>query len=129
LANPHGNNGQASYTFDKVGNRVQRASTLPAIPATGLLNYDANDRTSTDPYDANGNLLNGGVGTNVYDFENRLVQAGGVKLVYDGDGNRVMPYRVINLPSLVAAAVASVSVRIGEIAQDIGRSVLQEALI
>ncbi len=25
----------------------------------------------------------------MYDFENRLVQAGGVKLVYDGDGNRV----------------------------------------
>jgi len=29
------------------------------------------------------------VGGNVYDFENRLVQAGGVSLVYDGDGNRV----------------------------------------
>jgi hypothetical protein len=27
--------------------------------------------------------------TNVYDFENRLVQRGGVKIVYDGDGNRV----------------------------------------
>jgi len=88
-SDPHGNNGQVSYTFDKVGNRLQRTSTLPAIPATGLLNYDANDRTTSDPYDANGNLLNGGVGTNVYDFENRMVKAGGVKLVYDGDGNRV----------------------------------------
>ena len=29
------------------------------------------------------------MGGNVYDFENRLVQAGGVSLVYDGDGNRV----------------------------------------
>ena len=38
---------------------------------------------------ANVNLLNGGAGTNVYDFENRRMQAGGVKLVYDGDGNRV----------------------------------------
>ena len=28
-------------------------------------------------------------GSNVYDFENRLVSAGGVTLVYDGDGNRV----------------------------------------
>lgn len=82
-------NGTVSYTFDSVGNRLQRNSTLPAIPATGLLNYDANDRTSTDPYDANGNLLNGGVGSNVYDFENRLVAAGGVSIVYDGDGNRV----------------------------------------
>ena len=77
------------YTLDNVGNRLQRSSTLPPVPATGLLNYDANDRTATDPYDANGNLLNGGVGTNVYDFENRLVQAGSVTLVYDGDGNRV----------------------------------------
>jgi RHS repeat-associated protein len=72
-----------------VGNRTQRNSTVPAIPATGLLNYDANDRTSTDSYDANGNLLSSGTGANVYDFENRLVAAGGVKLVYDGDGNRV----------------------------------------
>ncbi len=86
---PRGNNGQVSYAFDSVGNRLQRNSTVPAVPPTGLLNYDANDRTSTDPYDANGNLLNGGVGSNTYDFENRLVQAGGAKLVYDGDGNRV----------------------------------------
>jgi RHS repeat-associated protein len=82
-------NGNISYTYDSVGNRTQRNSTLPASPATGLLNYDANDRTSTDTYDANGNLLSSGAGANVYDFENRLVAAGGVKLVYDGDGNRV----------------------------------------
>ena len=78
-----------SYQYDSVGNRLQRNSTLPAIIATGLLNYDANDRTATDPYDANGNLLNGGVGSNIYDFENHMVAAGGVALVYDGDGNRV----------------------------------------
>jgi RHS repeat-associated protein len=84
------NNGQVSYTFDNVGNRLQRNSTLPAVPATGLLNYDANDRTAADPYDSDGNLLSSGAGTNVYDFENRLVQAGGVSIVYDGDGNRVV---------------------------------------
>jgi RHS repeat-associated protein len=83
---PGGKNGAVSYTFDSVGNRTQRHSTLPAVVATGLLNYDANDRTATD---SNGNLLNGGVGSNVYDFENRLVAAGGVLLVYDADGNRV----------------------------------------
>jgi RHS repeat-associated protein len=82
-------NGAIGYQYDAVGNRLQRNSSVPAIPATGLLNYDANDRTASDPYDSNGNLLNGGGGSNVYDFENRLVQAGGVKLVYDGDGNRV----------------------------------------
>jgi RHS repeat-associated protein len=82
-------NGAISYQYDSVGNRLQRNSTVPAIPPTGMLNYDANDSTSNDPYDNNGNLLNGGVGSNVYDFENRLVQAGGVRIVYDGDGNRV----------------------------------------
>jgi RHS repeat-associated protein/uncharacterized repeat protein (TIGR01451 family) len=86
---PSGANGAISYTYDATGNRVQRNSTLPAIPATGLLNYDGNDRISTDPYDANGNLLNGGVGSNLFDFENRLVSAGGVTIVYDGEGNRV----------------------------------------
>ena len=53
------------------------------------MNYDVNDRTATDPYDTNGNLLNAGSGSNVYDFENHLVQSGGVTLAYDGDGNRV----------------------------------------
>jgi RHS repeat-associated protein len=89
IAGATSQNGAVSYQYDSVGNRLQRSSTVPALPATGLLNYDANDRTSTDPYDADGNLLNGGVGTNVYDFENHLVAAGGVALAYDGDGNRV----------------------------------------
>ena len=88
-ADPAGKNGDANYTYDPVGNRIQRNSTLPGVIPTGLLNYDANDRTATDPYDANGNLLNAGSGSNIYDFENRLTQSGGVILVYDGDGNRV----------------------------------------
>ena len=40
---PGGKNGAVSYQYDSVGNRVQRNSTLPAVVATGLLNYDAND--------------------------------------------------------------------------------------
>jgi YD repeat-containing protein len=82
-------NGTISYTYDPGGNQTQRNSTVPAIPATGTLTYDANDRSSTDPYDANGNLLNSGTGTNTWDFDNRLIQDGGVNIVYDGDGNRV----------------------------------------
>jgi len=81
-------NGAISYQYDAVGNRKQLTSTVGAVPS-GLINYDANDRVSTDVYDNNGNTLNnGGIG-NVYDFENRLVQHGAVKIVYDGDGNRV----------------------------------------
>jgi RHS repeat-associated protein len=88
-SDPRGNNGQVSYTFDNVGNRLQRNSTLPAIVPTGLLSYDANDRVSTDTFDSNGNTTINSGQTNVYDFENRLVQRGGVTVVYDGDGNRV----------------------------------------
>ncbi len=67
-------NGMVGYQYDSVGNRVQLSSTLSAVPASGLLNYDANDRTSTDVFDANGNTVFNGQ-QNVYDFENRLVSA------------------------------------------------------
>jgi len=88
-SDPSGMNGAVSYTYDPVGNRTQKVSTLPGYPG-GLTNYNANDQLSTDTYDAGGNTTaSNGVGY-VYDFENRLVQAGGgVSIVYDGDGNRV----------------------------------------
>jgi RHS repeat-associated protein len=81
-------NGVVSYKYDAVGNRTKIDSTLPAIPASGLLNYDANDRTAANVFDSNGNTINNGV-QNVYDFEDHLVQRGGVTIVYDGDGNRI----------------------------------------
>jgi len=81
-------NGVVSYQYDAVGNRTKIDSTLPAVPASGLLNYDANDRTATDIFDNNGNTINNGF-QNVYDFEDHLVQRSGVNIVYDGDGNRV----------------------------------------
>jgi RHS repeat-associated protein len=79
-------NGAISYGYDTVGNRTQLTSTVPAIPS-GVLNYDANDRINTLVYDANGNTISNGI-TNVYDFEDRLVQRGSVGIVYDGIGNR-----------------------------------------
>jgi RHS repeat-associated protein len=82
-------NGTIAYTYDPVGNRTQVTSTVPAIPASGTLAYDANDRSTPDSYDANGNLLSSGTGTNLFDFENKLVQDGGANVLYDGDGNRV----------------------------------------
>jgi len=88
-SDPSGMNGTVSYTYDPVGNRTQKVSTLPGYPG-GLSNYNANDRLSTDTYDNDGNTtVSNGVGY-AYDFENHLVQAGaGISLVYDGDGNRV----------------------------------------
>jgi RHS repeat-associated protein len=63
-------------------------STLGAIPA-GLWNYDSNDRLSTDTYDDAGNTVWSAGIENKYDFENHLIQHGEIKVVYDGDGNRV----------------------------------------
>ena len=82
-------NGTIGYTYDSVGNRKQITSTLQAIPSSGTLFYDANDRTATDTYDNDGNTVASGGITNVYDFENHLVQHGAVSIVYDGDGNRI----------------------------------------
>jgi len=81
--------GGIGYSYDAVGNRTQKTSTLPGFPG-GLTNYNANDQISTDSYDANGNTTaSNGLGY-VYDFENHVIQAGsGVTMVYDGDGNRV----------------------------------------
>ena len=89
IANATSQNGTIAYTYDSVGNRKQINSTVPAIPSSGTLFYDANDRTSTDSYDNSGNTIaSGGIG-NVYDFENHLVQHGAIAIAYDGDGNRV----------------------------------------
>jgi YD repeat-containing protein len=81
-------NGAISYVYDPVGNRKSMSSTVPAVPA-GTFFYDANDRSGTDIYDADGNTTGSGGLNYVYDFENHLVQQGGASFVYDGDGNRV----------------------------------------
>jgi len=75
-----------------VGNRLQKTSTLPGMPG-GASTYNADDELTTDAYDADGNTIGSGANTGasgyVYDFENHLVQQGGISVVYDGDGNRV----------------------------------------
>jgi len=87
----NGGNGSISYTYDPVGNRLARSSSVSAISSQGFT-YDANDRLSIDGYDANGSTVSSGSDTYTYDFENRLISStagGGVRFVYDGDGNRV----------------------------------------
>jgi len=91
-SDPNAMNGAVSYTYDSVGNRLQKTSTLPGFPGASST-YNANDELTTDAYDADGNTVGSGLNTGtsgyVYDFENRLVQQAGISIVYDGDGNRV----------------------------------------
>ncbi|HLK47666.1 MAG TPA: RHS repeat-associated core domain-containing protein [Bryobacteraceae bacterium] len=83
-----GPNGTVQYTYDPVGNRTQTASTLVGV-SSGSSSYDADDRLTSDSYDAAGNTISSDGTANVFDFENRLIRRGNVSIVYDGDGNRV----------------------------------------
>jgi RHS repeat-associated protein len=87
-SDPYSVNGLVSYTYDPVGNRTQKTSTLPGMPGTAS-SYNANDQLATDTYDAEGNTTASNGKGYVYDFENHLIQQGSINIVYDGDGNRV----------------------------------------
>lgn len=81
--------GEVSYTYDAVGNRLTRDSTVAAVPSS-TTTYNANDRSQNETYDLNGNTLSTAGATYAYDFENRLVSTnGGAQYRYDGDGHLV----------------------------------------
>jgi RHS repeat-associated protein len=83
-------NGEVGYTYDAVGNRLSRESTLPGVETT-YSSYDANDRLRSDAFDQNGNTVGSNGTAYAYDFEDRLtsIAGGAVTYLYDGDGNRV----------------------------------------
>ncbi len=80
--------GVIGYTYDPVGNRLSRTSTVVGITATSAT-YDTNDQLVGTTYDSNGNTTLASGVTYGYDFLNRLTSATGLTLKYDGDGNRV----------------------------------------
>ncbi|MEO8435564.1 MAG: PKD domain-containing protein [Pyrinomonadaceae bacterium] len=87
------NNGSVSYQYDAVGNRLNRTTSIAAVPSQ-TSNYDANDRLTSDNYDPNGNTISANGNGYAYDFENRLTSlvtpnSSVITFVYDGDGNRV----------------------------------------
>ncbi len=85
-ADPHSHNFTNGYAYDAVGNRQQL--TVNGVTAN-TYTYDSDDRLGSDQYDADGNTTNSLGVASSYDFENHLIQKGGVTVVYDGDGNRV----------------------------------------
>src|SRR5262249_45989072 len=67
-AHPASGNGALNYTYAPVGNRLSRNSTLAAVLSTTSA-YDANDRLTSDSYDANGNTRSASGVSYTYDFE------------------------------------------------------------
>jgi RHS repeat-associated protein len=86
----HGMNGTVSYSYDPVGNRLNRSSSIVPVPSQSST-YDTNDRLTSDSYDNNGNTTSASGNSYAYDFENHLtsLNGGSVAYIYDGDGNRV----------------------------------------
>ena len=87
-ADPNGINGRVDYTYDPVGNRLRRDSTLGPV-SDQVFSYNGNDQIETvEQYDLNGNLIQDGDGnTYQWDYENHLISKNGneVVLTYDGD--------------------------------------------
>lgn len=87
------------YQYDAVGNRMDRASSIPAILPPASYGYDNNDWLTTDGYDGNptnnisqpgdGNTTLSGTSSYSYDWLNRMTIGNGIAFVYDGDGNRI----------------------------------------
>jgi RHS repeat-associated protein len=91
------NDGSVNYSFDAVGNRLTRNSTIPSVPST-TSTYNANDQLGGDTYDANGSTTSSTGGAYVYDFENHIIAVNpgspnAISIIYDGDGNRVSKAR------------------------------------
>ena len=87
---PSKNNGSVSYGLDPVGNRQSENSSLSGVPS-GSWSYNADDKLSSETYDADGNVTAEGGKAFSYDSQNRLVamNGGAVQMLYDSDGNWV----------------------------------------
>jgi YD repeat-containing protein len=80
---------QVGYAFDAVGNRTSRASTVSVIGGQSPT-YTTNDWLTSDSYDSDGNTTTSSSVPYLYDYTDRLTNAGSgsVSIVYDADGNR-----------------------------------------
>ena len=92
-----GVNGQGTWTYDKVGNRLTQTTNLFGLD-NQTFTYTANDRLGQDTYNANGNTVQSDSGTlpanDQYDFEDKLIRrtkSDGtiIDLLYNCDGDRV----------------------------------------
>lgn len=114
---PIAGNGSVSYGLDKVGNRLARTSELAGISTQPARSYNARDWLMGETVSPNGSTIQSPdlaayspqlAGTDVYDFEERLIlrtRAEGttVHLSYDADGYRTGK----NILTIAALPVAS----------------------
>ena len=79
-----------SYSYDGFGNLTNRVGSGAAVGNNPTPADPATNRLVNAAYDANGNMLSTG---NVYDVENRLMQAamagGTIQYAYDGQNKRI----------------------------------------
>jgi RHS repeat-associated protein len=95
---PHSTNGAVNYSYDAVGNRQTRASTLTGVSNQDFSStYDTNDRLNASGYgyDNAGSTTQGPDGrTYTYDAEGHLLTVTNgsdtITYTYDGDGTRTI---------------------------------------
>ncbi len=100
LKNAVGRYGMITYSYDKVGNRIQKNSNGEVdeyvyIPGTNQLGEIKGANPLTLEYDANGNTIRRGDRTLAYNQNNRLIRVEGngdiiAEYVYNGLGQRVI---------------------------------------
>lgn len=80
-----------TYVIDAWGNLTNKNMISGKTGGENLqMTALTNNQLAGMTYDIAGNLMNDGGGhAFVYDAENRLISAGGISYIYDGDGNRV----------------------------------------
>ena len=76
-ADPNGVNGFAFYTFDKVGNRLQRNSEISGLPSRTEAVNSVTDRLLANTSDENGNTTGEAQGTDSYESLDRLTHRSG----------------------------------------------------
>jgi len=81
IANDSTVNGTVSYTLDPVGNRTQETSSISGLVSTSLT-FSADDLTSGESYDSNGNTASTGGRAFTYDSENHLVSMNSGAVTY-----------------------------------------------
>jgi RHS repeat-associated protein len=79
------------WSYDSFGNRTSQVVTAGA-GTTSYETFNANNQPNDVAFDAAGNALGTGVVPLQYDAESRLINANGIRYIYDADGQRVAKY-------------------------------------